>query len=63
MNNVFTVYIARSVSPFDPGTEAELLEDYRSDGAQAGLFLGWRNGKLIEIYCQFNEFDIKREQA
>ena len=49
-------YIAKSETWFDAGTVAELIDNYRPD-ANCGLFRGYRNGKLDEETCPFNEFD------
>ena len=46
---------------FDVGTEAELVDDYRVDGLNAGLFKGIRGGKLDEEICTFDEFTEKKE--
>lgn len=44
---------------FDKGTEVELIDDYRKDGPELGLFRGLRNGKLDEEICPFDEFAIE----
>lgn len=49
-------YIARPGTWFDEGTEVELIDDYREDGLDAGLFRGEHLGKLDEEICSFNEF-------
>ena len=57
--SVTRVYIALPGFFFDPGTEADLVEDFREDGANAGMFLGFKNGKLTELCCEFTEFEVK----
>jgi hypothetical protein len=57
--NVIKLYLARPGHLFDPGTEADLVEDYRGTGKQEGLFLGLRNGKWVEAVCDFKEFVVK----
>jgi hypothetical protein len=45
---------------FDAGTEAVLIDDYRNSPPKplnSGLFLGYRNGKLDEEVCTFDEFE------
>lgn len=59
MKNTIAVFYAKNNRPFDKGCELELLEDYRKDGSQSGLFLGYKNGKLLEILCEFKEVEIK----
>lgn len=48
---------------FDLGTEVELVDDYRNSELakpyNSGLFLGYRNGKLDEENCNFDEFEIR----
>lgn len=52
------IYITRPDEWFDTGTEVELVDDYRPDGLNCGLFRGYRNGKLDEEICPFDEFNI-----
>ena len=57
--NVIKLYYAKPGHLFDPGTEVDLIEDYRIDGGVFGLFLGLKNGKWIESMCRFSEFTVK----
>jgi hypothetical protein len=50
-------YIALLNTWFDVGTIAELIDDYRADGLDSGLFSGWRNGRADEEICGFDEFE------
>ena len=59
MKNTIAVFYAKNDHPFDKGCELELLEDYRRDGSQSGLFLGYKSGKLIEIMCEFKEIEVR----
>lgn len=52
-------FIARPATFFDSGTEADLIEDYRSDGSYSGLFYGRRDGKWLQAVCRFSEFTVK----
>ena len=54
-----TIYRARYEGPFDKGCELDLLEDYRRQGSKSGLFMGLRQGKLIELYLDFSEVEIE----
>ena len=49
-------YVAKPETWFDAGTVVELIDDYRPD-INCGLFRGYRNGKLDEEVCPFDEFD------
>jgi len=49
-------YISKSNGWFDPHTDVELVEDYREDGIDSGLFRGMRNGYIDEEVCSFDEF-------
>lgn len=49
-------YIALPDTWFDAGTVAELIDDYRGDGFDFGLFRGIRDGQLDEEVCLFSEF-------
>ena len=52
-------YISRG-EWFDKGTEAILLDDYRTWGSgelQVGLFRGVKDGKPDEEVCTFDEFE------
>jgi len=61
MRNTITVFYAKKGSQFDEGSELDLLEDYRKDGAQSGMFMGLRDGKLIELMCDFSEVRITHQ--
>ena len=49
-------HIAKPGEWFDEGTFVELIDDYRPD-MDAGLFRGYRNGRIDEEVCPFDEFD------
>lgn len=63
MQNTIAVFYAKRNYPFDIGCELELLEDYRKQGDQSGLFLGYKDGKLLEVYCEFKEVEVKHIRA
>ncbi len=54
-------YIAKDNSPFDSGTELTLLDDYRFDHLEAGLFEGKQKGNIIKQYCSFSQIDVVKE--
>ena len=54
-------YISKPDEWFDAGTIATLIDDYRTEGLNSGLFSGLRNGELDEEICPFDEFDIVDE--
>lgn len=56
------IYRARYDEPFDQGCELELLEDYRRQGSKSGLFMGYKDGKLLEILMEFKEIEIEHAQ-
>ena len=56
------VYRAKYDKPFDKGCELELLEDYRRQGSKSGLFMGYKDGRFIEILCEFKEVEIEHVQ-
>lgn len=60
--NETVAYYAKSGSPFDKDTELDLIEDYRRNGDKSGLFMGYRDGKLIEILCDFREIRIEHQR-
>lgn len=43
---------------FDEGTEATLIDDYRMEGLNSGLFVGALLGNIDEEVCGFDEFVI-----
>ncbi len=60
------IYKAKPNTWFDENSEAELIEDYRADKLNplnCGLFCGYRNGKLDEEICLFEEFEIVKEKS
>ncbi len=65
-------YIAKPDTWFKAGTEVFLIDDYRGEGLDAGLFRGLRvcesaesegvpvgTERVDEETCSFDEFDIK----
>jgi hypothetical protein len=44
---------------FDKGTEVTLIDDYRKDNLNSGLFYGIKYGKRDEEICSFEEFEIE----
>lgn len=48
-------YIAKKDTWFDEGTEAELICEC---GPYQAVFKGFKDGKLDEELCSFEEFDI-----
>ena len=53
-------YISKPNEWFDEGTVVKLIDDYRSTpGWDCGLFCGFRNGKIDEEVCTFDEFEIQ----
>jgi hypothetical protein len=54
---VHPVYISKG-EWFDEGTRVQLIDDYRKSEPpyDAGLFRGYRNGKIDEEVCTFDEF-------
>lgn len=60
-------YKAKPDTWFDEGTTVKLVDDYR-DGrrdtpfGEAGLFRGYKDGKLDEEICPFDEFEIVDEE-
>lgn len=52
-------YIAKPDTWYDEGTEAQLIDDYRPQ-IDSGLFCGYKNGKLDEEICSFDEFEVVR---
>lgn len=52
-------YIAKPNEWFDEGTIVELIDDYRHAlSGDSGLFRGYRNGKMDEEICTFDEFEV-----
>jgi hypothetical protein len=54
-------YFAKPNEWYDPFFEVELVDDYRPDNWNAGLFRGLRNGKVDEEICPFEEFEAVDE--
>jgi hypothetical protein len=55
-----TKYKAKPDTWFDDGTIVELIDDYRSTTPaipNCGLFRGYKDGKLDEELCDFDEFE------
>lgn len=46
---------------FDEGTEVKLIDDYRPEGWDSGLFEGFRNGVLDQEVCTFDEFEERED--
>lgn len=63
MQNTIAVFYAKNNYPFDKGCELELLEDYRKQGAHMGMFLGYKNGKLVELLLEFKEVEVRHQRA
>ena len=55
------IYIANSTGKtFDPGTEAELVSDFRPK-VDGGVFRGKCDGRTEEEFATFSEFDVHEE--
>ena len=57
-----TIYRAKKEGPFDKGCELDLIEDYRREGSKSGIFLGLREGKIIQSYLAFAEVEIEHDE-
>jgi len=60
------IYKAKPDTWFDAGTTVELIDDYRDSKpgkpfGKCGLFRGYKDGKLDEEICPFDEFEIVEE--
>lgn len=60
MREVIKAYYAKPGHFFDPGIEADLIEDY---GDYSGMFFGIRDGKLQYAVCKFTEFRVRVIQS
>lgn len=52
------IYIPKSDTWFDEGTIVKLVDDYREDMENCGLFEGLSDGMLDEEICSFDEFEL-----
>lgn len=51
-----TLYFVECHGWFDTNSEAFLIDDYRPQGMNSGLFSGVKDGKKDEEICCFDEF-------
>lgn len=54
-------FIAKPDTWFDDGTQVTLIDDYRPQ-LNVGLFEGYKDGKIDQECCNFDEFDIIEEK-